>query len=493
VVRTVLTRMWSALRRETGFALPMALGISVLLGMSVVSMVDYTAADARSTNESGARALAYTSAERGMNDALAVLFYASSPHQTTALPSYSSPLTRMGQYRVSYSYTGTLVDPVWTIAATATIQNVTQGSRPITKTLKRTLRITAGAAGAGPNMTIWNYIYSDAPPTDPCMPLANNSAISSPLYVRGNLCLSNNAHVDRNDQFSSLYPGVPQLQVGGWLTLGNGTTHIGTSAAPLNGVQTPVGCGSPAHACTTADAIYASSYPTAPPSFTKPVIDLNTWYNDAAPGPKHPCTTPPSTGTPPVFDNNAALDNSVGNVNLTPATAYDCKFVDSVGTVLGELKWTPGSPGALFVQGTVYFDGNLSLGTQVVYSGRGTIYFTGSISYSNNAYLCGIVNCTSAWDANANLLVLVAGSNAVSPSYAVSLSNNAVFQGAVEANGDFSESNNVGIWGSVIAHQVYLSNNAINHYVPFGTPVPGLPAESAYMDTLQFTANSFSD
>jgi hypothetical protein len=58
-------------------------------------------------------------------------------------------------------------------------------------------------------------------------------------------------------------------------------------------------------------------------------------------------------------------------------------------------------------------------------------------------------------------------------------------------NGDFHETNNVDIWGSIIAHQVYLKNNAIDHYVPFGTPVPGQPAESSYSDTLSFVPNSY--
>ncbi len=63
---------------------------------------------------------------------------------------------------------------------------------------------------------------------------------------------------------------------------------------------------------------------------------------------------------------------------------------------------------------------------------------------------------------------------------------------AMEANGDVNESNNVGVWGSIIANQVFIANNAVDHYVPFGTPVPGQPAQSGYSETLTFPQNSFS-
>jgi hypothetical protein len=62
----------------------------------------------------------------------------------------------------------------------------------------------------------------------------------------------------------------------------------------------------------------------------------------------------------------------------------------------------------------------------------------------------------------------------------------------MEANGDINESNNVGIWGSVIAHQVFISNNAIDNYVPFGTPVPGQPATGGYQESLTLVPNGFS-
>jgi Tfp pilus assembly protein PilX len=489
-----IERIAAALSREEGFALVLALGVSMVLGIAVTTMADYTFSNTRSASSSSGAQLAYTAAEAGLNDALTTLFSSGSVHTKTFQDGASQTLASNPSYHVSYTWTATVNDPVWTLTGTGTVQNVSQGSRPITHTLKRTLRVQASAGGSGPNMTVWNYIYSDAPPGSPCMPLANNSAIATPLYIRGDLCISNNAHIDVNAAFASAYPTTPQLQVGGKITMGN-NAYIGTSSQRLNGVLTGAGCGSTPHnPCSSSDGVWANQYLAQQPTLTKPVIDLATWYKDAAPGPNHPCTSP--TGTPPAFDNDTTQNNSLGTVNLTPATAYDCKFVDATGATLGELKWTPsgtpGTPGQMVVSGTVFFDGDLSLNTQVVYSGRGTMYFAGSILFNNNAYFCGILNCTSAWDSTNNLVVMVAGSNAQSPSAAINLTNNAIMQGAMEANGDFTETNNVGVWGAIIAHQVFLSNNAIDHYVPFGTAVPGIPSQTAYTESLAFTTNGFS-
>lgn len=476
--------MMRRLRDQRGMVLPMALGIMLVVGILTAAVIDYSVSNGRSAVDSHQRVVAYDAAEQGMNDALSVLYKASDFHSASALPARSN--VSVGQ-NTTYSYSATFIDPVWTITSIGTAPNKTQGSRPVTWTMKRSVRITP-SAGAGVDTSVWNYVYSDAPPGS-CLNLANNSAIGTPFYIKGDLCLNNNAHIDANANFAALYPTTPQVQVSGKITLANGA-YIGTTGARLNKVQTGAGCGSTPHnPCTSADNVWANAYSTTMPNLTKPVIDLATWYKDAAPGPKHACTS----GTfPGGFDGNTAQDNSLGNVNLTPASAYDCKFVDALGNTLGRVAWTPGNPGTLTVSGTVFWDGNLVFSTTAIYSGRATFYFAGTILFNNSATLCGIANCTSSWDTSSNLLILVAGSNAVSPSFAFNLSNNGVFQGASMANGDFNESNNVGVWGSVIAHQVFIANNAMDHYVPFGTPVPGQPAQSGFTEALTIAPNSFS-
>src|SRR3972149_5001863 len=53
--------------------------------------------------------------------------------------------------------------------------------------------------------------------------------------------------------------------------------------------------------------------------------------------------------------------------------------------------------------------------------------------------------------------------------------NDAKFQGAVYAVNDFLEANNAIVWGPVIARQLAIVNSGLNHYVPLGTLLPGMP------------------
>jgi hypothetical protein len=478
---------------QTGLALPMAIGIMAALAIMITSIADYTFSNIRSASRSTGGQLAYAAAESGMNEALAVLFGSGSPHLRSSLPDVTSgvSLKSTPRYKVSYTYTSALLDPFWTITAVGRVENVTEGTKPITRTIKRVVEITSSAP-QGSNVTVWNYVYSDAAPGTTCLNISNTAGFTTPVYAKGDLCLGQNSHLDHNSAWGATSP--PQIQVGGTIKLSN-NAYVGTSASHINAVQVANGCTnqsySTVHSCTSADPVWADSIITTTPTLTKPVIDLASWYRNAEPGPNHGCTT--STGTPPAFDNDTLQNASLGNVNLTPGMAYDCQFKDPYGNVLGQIKWTPGSPGTLTINGAVFIDGNLNWTASAIYKGRGTIYFAGTINFSaNNTYLCGTSTaCDASWNTNNDLLVLVAGSSAQSPSYSVNLSNTVRFQGALEAVGDVNESNGDALWGSVIAHQVYLSNGATDYYVPFGTPVPGQPGASGPQDALVFPPNSF--
>jgi hypothetical protein len=483
---------------ECALALPMALGIMIVMAIMVSSVADYTFANTRSASSSTGGQLAYGAAETGLNNALSVLYASGSPHLRASLPDVTTAqyVSSTPRYKVSYTYTSTLADPFWTITAVGRVENVTQGSLPITRTIKRVVQISASAP-QGSNQTVWNYVYSDAAPGTSCLTISNTAGFTTPVYTKGDLCLGQNAHLDHNSAWGANSP--PQVQVGGTIKLSN-NSYVGTSGSHMNAVQVGNGCTNQAnltvHTCTSADPVWSDSYITTPPTLTKPVIDLATWYRDAAPGPSHGCTS--STGTPPAFDNDAIQNAGLGSVNLTPAAAYDCKVSDPFGNVLGELKWDPPTGGAAYgnltFSGAIFFDGSLNWTTNAVYHGRGTIYFAGTINFSaNNTYLCGTNSaCNGTWNTNDDLLVLVAGSNAQYPSFAANLANGVKFQGAIEAVGDVNESNGDALWGSVVAHQVYLSNGATDYYVPFGTPVPGQPGQTGPQESLVFPPNSFT-
>jgi hypothetical protein len=49
------------------------------------------------------------------------------------------------------------------------------------------------------------------------------------------------------------------------------------------------------------------------------------------------------------------------------------------------------------------------------------------------------------------------------------------FQGGVYAVNDYSEGNSAEVWGPIIARQLFLQNSTVNHYVPLGVLMPGMP------------------
>ncbi len=359
------------------------------------------------------------------------------------------------------------------------------------RTIQRSVQVTTSSGGV--NISLWNMFFSDAPIGN-C--LHWNAIVEVPMYIRGDMCLDSSGDSDPIVGWPpASLPGAAQLQVGGTITI-TPSGHLGYGTNMLNIVQTGVGCryngGALHNPCNSSDAILAHSYPTGTANLTKPVIDLATWYKDSLPGPQHNCTSGSFAGG---FDNDSAQNNSLGTVNLTPASAYDCKFTDAAGNVDGEVKWTPGSPGTLLVNGTVFWDGNLVVSSSFNYTGRATFYFGGTITLNSGVSVCGITACTSSWNTNTNMLVLVAGSTLQSPSWAVNLAATSMFQGAIEAGGDVNQNGTPTtgstVWGGLIAHQIYnLSPN--DKWTNFNLPAAGQPGGSSAVEALTPVAGSFS-
>ena len=85
--------------------------------------------------------------------------------------------------------------------------------------------------------------------------------------------------------------------------------------------------------------------------------------------------------------------------------------------------------------------------------------------------MCGVAGCNANWDPTQNLLAFVAGSSTDAVGF--SIQNSSVYQGAIYAVNDYSESTGSDIWGPIVARQVFLANNTTNHYVPLGTLLAG--------------------
>jgi Tfp pilus assembly protein PilX len=446
--------LWArAFSEERGIALVMALGIMFVLAIGVAATLQYSTANQHASSYSNGSGKAFDLAEAGVNTANSVLWSSPDPSNPSTVTTGSQPLGGG-----TSSYSATLSGNNWTLTGTGTLPNPS-GSGSITRTVSEQVLVST-------NNSPWAYsVFSDS--QGYCLTPSNNVDITLPIYVRGNLCLSNGDHVT----------GSP-VDVEGTVTVAN-TARIGANGSPIADANLVGGCtgGSPnPHTCTSADKVYVTNMTQTPTSYRQPPIDLTGWYQKANPGPNNPCTT---GSVPGGFDNDSSLNVSRATFTLMSGTAYDCRVLDASNNVIGRLSWTPGSPGTLVVAGTVFFDGNMNLGSGTgVYQGRGTIYVSGVITASNNLSLCATSACDSTWDPTTNHLLLAAGS-LVSPgtstaTYGYDGNNNVNFQGTIYVASGYRAQNNTQTWGPVMASQITLTNNANVYKLP-GTLPPGAP------------------
>ena len=452
------------LRAQVGFALPMVIGISLVLGITGTTAMVYSTENVKSASSSKAEERAFSLAEAGLNYAYSTLYNAQDPTMQGAVPVRSQTVENG-----TVTWWGTLdtTTNTWTLTGRGSIPNPA-GGVDVIRTIRGRAALQTTEVGSA-NNAIWNYIYAEAP--SGCTTLANSVNVNVPIYIKGNLCLQNSA------QISGPYT---VLQVGGTVTIQN-SAHIGSVGAPIAEVHIAGGCkvgNVTDNPCTAADSVYSTKTADAiTTNLEKPPVDLAYWYQNSKPGPKQACTT--QTGIPPAFDNDLVMNRSLTkDVDLTPSLAYDCQVRDAQGNLLGRIAWTPGSPGTLTIAGTIFFDGNITFSNLVnaVYVGRATIYASGTVTMQNSTTLCGAVGCGSTWSATQNLLAFVAGSSTDTVGF--SISNSSTFQGAVFAVTDYNEQNGSTMWGPVIARQVTLANNTSNHYVPLGTLLSGMPQTS---------------
>jgi Tfp pilus assembly protein PilX len=452
---------------EAGIALVLALLVLVVLGVAISATVDYSVHQSQSSAEGGSRADAVALAESGVNLAADVLSNPTNdPTNSSTLPSAASPGSLVQGAGTAY-YWGTYDSSsmTWTVYGQGSVRNPS-ATQPVTHQVSEQFVVTQGGSSSG----AWGYMFASAP--SGCVTVPNGVTIQEPLYVNGNLCLTGSGTVAAS---------ASPVSVAGTIQTSSSSTTVGTAANPVAQLHVGGGCrlgssGSFVTPCSAAQYVYATAQDTNVPSISKPTLDLASWYANAQPGPSHACTTGSFPGG---FDNNTALDTSLPTITLTPSSAYSCT-VSSGGTTIGKIAWTPGSPGTLTIQGTVFFDGSISMtgGTSMaLYQGRGTIYTSGTFTMANSAELCGAYNYASStcdwtnWNPSTNLLIIVAGSSSTPD---VSLTGNTRFQGGVYANTTYSQGNSVQEQGPIIGNSITLSGATIGGpgigTVPSGAP-----------------------
>lgn len=484
---SLLRRLVRRLRSERGFVLPVAVGVSAVLTLLGTSVMAYSSENYGQSTRAKADQQAYAAAEAGLNNAMAVL---NNPH-VNALDvrafcvdlGQSLPCTRTDTYEgATVTWWGTLdaATLTWTITSTASVRNPT-GPRaaPVKRTVTATVAVLA-SFDQPLNNQAWNYIYSTKTgDPDHCdQELHNSVTVAAPMYVEGNFCLYNSSGVVPATAPPSPAPAV-NLVVKGSVTTNN-SSSIGSSSARINQAIIAGGCNGhvPCRWNGGGDPVWATTTGTTPPAINPPAADFDYWYQNASPGPMHPCTV--SAGVPPVFENelvNPTRNDSIPlTVDLTPTVSYTCT------TPSGELSWNALTK-TLTVRGAIYIDGNVTVSSQAAnnYNGQASLYVSGTFSLNNSVQLCGGVvsgHCDfGAWNPNTEMLIVaVAGTDHSSADYGAVLRNSSRFQGGIWAAHAVDIANSSQQEGPLIASNVDFDNSAqakpfpLITLVPLGTP-----------------------
>ena len=221
------------------------------------------------------------------------------------------------------------------------------------------------------------------------------------------------------------------------VTYNDDTTGIGTAAIPIHDATVGGTCtynGQAAHTpCTSADHVWAGTMTMGPldPTMVLPQLDLENDFQNARPGPKHPCTNAGNGLAPIQFDNdnsahsnNSLIFDNSPTLDMTPLNRdYDCQVVEN-GVLLGRLAWNH-STHVLTIGGTIFFDGDVRFdddGQLIHYQGRALIYAAGDVEFDELVCAGGqgwpgdgktpagnsCVTNMSGWDPTKNMLVLQA-------------------------------------------------------------------------------------
>lgn len=329
-------------------ALVMAVGVMAVLTIAGTTLIAYTTSNARSGQLSKTNELAFSLAETGLNNAMAVLANPSNDSlEQSTLPSTEATASSASYEGGTAKWYGTLDASlnVWTVTSIGLYNNPTgSGVGQVRRQLTAKVPVTPVYAASLDN-PVWNYLYAGHTGSTCDQSLNNNISGSSRMYVAGNLCLSPNVQLAQS-----------KVIVGGNLDIANNAA-VGASTSMSTRVETivagncryGVGLWDPCTGDQDAKHIYSkladgttvavnhTLTPVAPPT-----ADFAQWYEHATPGPSQNCTT--ASGTTPTFDNNyptrdvGGLGGVGGSVpttfDLTPASSYICRVGPGASTTL---------------------------------------------------------------------------------------------------------------------------------------------------------------
>ncbi len=536
-------REWGGrLRAEDGFALVVALGVLVVVSILATSATAFTGSGQHHAVLEQADLQARASAEAGLNAAYSFLGQQSTSGGKLSAPSMlgcaasttlvgasdcSSPqplcvpvaaacqtgvTNTVGTVSVYGFFAGTnpqtylginVPASTWLLVATGYARNP-EGAVDA-KTALATAKINP--LGAGQVAAVWNHVFVTAKLAGDGCQLnlqGNATAIDIPIYANGNVCLGSNGVGVTVAETA----GKPiDLMIGGKLVLIGGSKIGADSSHPITSGVVVGGC--------TTVSVSAATSPCSPNTFNYWVKSTDVFIpNDAPtltesqassnyasfdPGPQHPCQvgTVPAPLPASVFDSvpsavagepdTSGSTTSGTAFELTPSFSYSC--ISQHGAVTGQLSWD-NSTKTLTINGSIFFDSNLTISQSATYTGTAIIETAGAITVSGNSTkICAVYNTStrdcdwSNWQgtsSNRSMLTLASLTNATP---AISFVNNSQsFQGSLWAQPTGSVTfvkNGVNIEGPIAVGSFDASfNNAtfqpmpVITNMPVGAPVP---------------------
>lgn len=313
----------------------MTMGVLAVLTISGTSLVAYSTANARSGSYSKENELAFSLAEAGLNNAMAVLANPDNdPLKQATLPSTEATASSKVYEGGTAKWYGVFDAPnqVWAVTSIGEHKNPT-GAGVVRRRLNASVPVQPMNTQANTN-PVWNYVYARATGSTCDVTLSNNLTGQSRFYVAGNLCLAPNVSI------TSEY-----LNVRGNLDLQNNAnigsassrveTYVGGNCRYGVGSWTTPNCGGDQDSRQIYSELASGGIgvSTAELVVEDPLSDFGYWYEHSAPGPALNCTS--SSGLPPTFDGNyPTKDASVGTFELTPASSYSCRFGPGAATTL---------------------------------------------------------------------------------------------------------------------------------------------------------------
>ncbi len=413
-----MRKLRQRLRSERGFALVLALGITVVLSMTVVTVIESTTSNQHASTQSKNRVSAFNLAEAGLNNAMSVLSQSNAydPHVLHPQPPnqpadcasppanpQGAPLLGNTCSPIVYNLDGGSVTVSgyfnsgtsnWTITSTGDVRNPF-GGLDTTRTITATVHIRPAPSQVN-YVTAWNYVFiKDTTPNVCNLTLSNSSNLAVSLYIAGNLCFANSSSIAENPSPNNTDP--INLEVIGQIVYLNGSSKgVGDTGLTNNGAihtaKIGGGCattsvGHNVHTCASpGDYFYVQSggYSTTASPISSPNLansDYTGYYSSAyisrgnssftGCGANQGFTALAATA----FDNDTTpLNGATGNgslasaFNLTPSSSYSCQVKDSAGKVIGELDWDNTNK-ILSVRGTVYIDGDVTATQSGAYRG----------------------------------------------------------------------------------------------------------------------------